>query len=425
VCSDPRVIAMTDILRFVGGIVLLAIGAMTTLPAPTHLLWTVSIAATEYGYWIAIAALLPLFPTRNQNAFGKLGAIFSLAAIPLLLMPVYRARLVAEELPRMFEATLGAERRARPDAAGDPRPEPLVLRELVRPLDLPAIRYEQRTFASHPDQPLTLDVYRPAYIHGLVPCVIVVHGGQWQAGDNTEFAALNAYLASRDYVVAAINYRLAPRWKFPASRDDVLAAVEYVKAHGAEFGVDPARLVLLGRSEGGQLALLAAYSGHDPAIRGVVSVYSPTNLRGAYEHPSPRALYDTRSVLESYLGSAPGAADQRYFDASPINFVTASTPPTLLIHGSRDQTIAIDQSAQLDERLLKAGVKHVFVKLPWATHGCDKSFGGPCGQIVLYAVERFVDSVTLPASSAPLAGRRGKAAPSPAPRPIARAAAGQ
>jgi acetyl esterase/lipase len=398
---------------------------MTALPPPTHETRALRIAATEYGYWNAIAALFPHLPNRNPTVVGKLGALFSLAAIPLLLLPVYRARQVADELPRVFEAKLGAERRARPDAAGDPRPEPLVMRELVRPLELPAIRYEERTFASHPDQPLTLDLYRPAYGHGAVPCVIGVHGGQWQSGSNAEFAALNAYLASRDYVVAAINYRLAPRWKFPASRDDVVAAVEYVKAHATEFGEDPTRLVLLGRSEGGQLALLAAYSTHDPAIRGVVSVYSPTDLRAAYDHPSPRALYDTRSVLEAYVGGAPAKADKQYYDASPVNFVSASTPPTLLIHGSRDQTIGIEQSAQLDERLMQAGVKHVFVKLPWATHGCDRSFGGPCGQIILYAVERFVDSVTLPPDPAPATGRRSKVAQKPVPRAISRASSSQ
>jgi acetyl esterase/lipase len=407
---------MTDILRFFGGAVLLAVAAMTALPAPTHLLWAVSIAATEYGYWIAVAALLPLFPTRRQGLLGKAGALFSLAAIPLLVLPVYRARLVAEELPRVFEAKLGAERRVRAEAAGDPRPGPLVMRELVRPLDLPAIRYEERTFAVHDDQTLTLDLYRPAYVHGAVPCVIVVHGGGWQSGDNTRFAALNAYLAGRDYVVAAINYRLAPRWKFPASRDDVLAAVGYIKSHAGEFGVDPSRLVLLGRAEGGQLALLAAYTNHDTAIKGVISVYSPTDLRTAYEHPSPRSLYDTRAMIETYVGGPPGSAEQQYHDASPVNFVSASTPPTLLIHGSRDQTIAIDQSAQLDERLLRAGVKHVFVKLPWATHGCDKSFGGPCGQIILYAVERFVDSVTLAAAPPPARKSRSRVAPR-SPRP--------
>ena len=414
---------MTDFLRFFGGAVLLAVAAMTALPAPTHLLWAVSIAATEYGYWLAIVALLPLFPTRKQGLVGKAGALLSLAAIPLLVLPVYRARLVAEELPRVFEAKLGAERRVRAEAAGDPRSEPLVMRELVRPLDLPAIRYEERTFAVHDDQTLTLDLYRPAYVHAAVPCVIVVHGGGWQSGDNTEFAALNAYLAGRDYVVAAINYRLAPRWKFPASRDDVLAAVAYIKGHASEFGVDPSRLVLLGRAEGGQLALLAAYSNHDPAIKGVVSVYSPTDLRTAYEHPSPRSLYDTRAMIETYVGGPPGAAEKQYYDASPINFVTAEAPPTLLIHGSRDQTIAIDQSAQLDERLLRAGVKHVFVKLPWATHRCDKSFGGPCGQIILYAVERFLDSVTLSTASAPTRTRRDRGVQKPAASPRSQRAA--
>jgi acetyl esterase/lipase len=414
---------MTDVLRFIGGAVILAIAAMTALPAPTHLLWALSIAATEYGYWIAVAALLPVIPTRKQTVLGKMGALFSLAAIPLLVLPVYRAHVMAEELPHVFEAKLGAERRVRAEAAGDPRPEPLVLRELVRPLDLPAIRYEERTFATHPDQTLTLDLYRPAYIHGTVPCVIVVHGGSWQTGSNAEFAALNAYLAGRDYVVAAINYRLAPRWKFPASSEDVKAAVEYIKTHAGEFGVDPSRLVLLGRAEGGQLALLAAYSTQDPAIRGVISVYSPTDLRAAYEHPSPRGLYDTRAVLETYVGGPPARADQQYRDASPVNFVTASAPPTLLIHGARDQTIAIDQSADLDRRLLQAGVKHVFVNMPWATHGCDKSFGGPCGQITLYAVERFLDSVTLPLASTPNRARRGKAAQAPAARGVQQHAA--
>ena len=108
-----------------------------------------------------------------------------------------------------------------------------------------------------------------------------------------------------------------------------------------------------------------------------------------------------------------------------MNFVSASTPPTLLIHGSRDQTIGIEQSAQLDERLMQAGVKHVFVKLPWATHACDKSFGGPCGQIILYTVERFLDSVTLPPAPSPASSRRSKVAQKPVPRSVSRASSGQ
>ena len=66
-------------------------------------------------------------------------------------------------------------------------------------------------FAVRENQKLSLDLFRPAYVHNPIPAVIVVHGGGWQGGDSMDYRALNAYLASRDYVVAAINYRSAPR----------------------------------------------------------------------------------------------------------------------------------------------------------------------------------------------------------------------
>jgi acetyl esterase/lipase len=374
-------------------------------------LWGASVAATEYGYWLAIAALLPLIPTRRQTIVGRVGAICSLLAMPILVLPVYRARTTGEELRKTFDAEFGTERRQRPPASGDPRPEPVVLQELVTPLKIPPVRFEERTFASYENQALTLDIYQPAYLHDAIPGVVVIHGGGWQHGDNSEFVALNAYLASRDYVVAAINYRLAPRWRFPAAAEDVKTALAYLKAHSSEFPLDPSRLTLLGRSEGGQLALLAAYTANDPAIRGVVSIYAPSDLAAAYAQPSPATLYDTRTLLERYVGGPPASEQQAYFAASPINFVTAASPPTLLLHGARDQMIPAAQSARLDDRLRDAGVKHVFVELPWATHGCDKSFGGPCGQITMFAVERFLDAVTIapPAPPAPAKGKHARA----------------
>jgi acetyl esterase/lipase len=402
---------MTDLLRFLGGIILLALAAMTALPAPHPLLWGASVAATEYGYWLAIAALLPLIPTRRQTMAGRIGALCSLLAIPFLVLPVYRARIAGDELKQTFDVEFGKERRQRPPASGDPRPEPVVLQELVTPLRIPAVRFEERTFASYEDQTLTLDIYHPAYLHDAIPAVIVIHGGGWQRGDNSEFVALNAYLASRDYVVAAINYRLAPRWKFPAAAEDVKSAIAYLKEHASEFPLDPTRLALMGRSEGGQLALLAAYTANDPSIRGVISIYAPSDLTAAYADPSPQPLYDTRGLLERYVGGPPSSEEKAYFAASPINFVTAASPPTLLVHGARDQMIPAEQSGRLDDRLRQAGVRHVFVELPWATHGCDKSFGGPCGQITMFAVERFLDAVTIapPVAPSPARGKHARA----------------
>ena len=107
------------------------------------------------------------------------------------------------------------------------------------------------------------------------------------------------------------------------------------------------------------------------------------------------------------MGGSPARVEQAYFDASPINFVSAGSPPTLLIHGLRDELVPPDQSARLDDRLQKAGVKHLLVSLPWATHGCDRSFAGPCGQLTTYAVERFLDAVTfVPPDPLPAAKRK-------------------
>ena len=394
---------MKNVLRFLGGLLFIGLAALTVAPAPTHLLWKASVAATEWGYWIAIAAILPLVPTRNQNKLAKMGGVMSLGAIALFVMPVVRASEMNSELPKAFNETFGFERRVRAHASEAARSEPLIFPELLRPLELPAVRFEERVFRTREDEKLTLDVYRPAYEHGPLPGLIVVHGGSWQSGSNAEFVALNAYLAGRDYVVAAINYRLSPPHPFPAGRDDVLAAIAYLKVNGKEFGVDPERLALLGRSSGGQLALLAAYTAGEAAIKGVISIYGPTDLQFGYEHPAASRLFDTREALTTYLGGSPADVSDAYFAASPINFVTSSSPPTLLIHGMRDGIVSPDESARLEARLQQAGVKHLFVKMPWATHGCDRSFGGPCGQVATYAVERFLDGVMIgpPAPEAP------------------------
>jgi acetyl esterase/lipase len=397
---------MTNALRFFGGLILFGIASLTTVPAPTRELWMASVFATEWGYWLAFAAILPLIPTRAATRLGRLGGVLSLGAIALFLVPVLRAQQLNSELPAAFEAAFGAERRQRGEFSEDPRQSPIVLPELIKPVSSRPVRFEERVFGRFDGQDLTLDIYRPGYEHGPVPALIVVHGGAWQSGDNSEGLALNGYLAARDYVVASINYRLAPRWRFPAARDDVLSAVAYLKVYASEFGIDPARIALLGRSAGGQLALLAAYTASEPSIRGVISIYGPTDLRFGYDHPAPKRLIDSRAVLESYLGGPPTTVDEAYFAASPVNFVTGSSPPTLLIHGLRDRMVAPEHSVQLAARLQQAGVKHLFVRLPWATHGCDRSFGGPCGQISTYAVERFLDHVM--ASPAPKPKPQGK-----------------
>ena len=386
---------MNDLLRLLGGCVFLALALLTTVVAPTQFLWKLSVAATEGGHWLAVGALVTAIPWRGQGRLGKLGGILGLGAAVLFAFPLYHAYKMNTDLPAMLNTSFGTERRDRGRFAEDLRSEPLVMFDLVTSVQSRPVRLEERVFSTAEGEKLTLDIYKPGYEHGPLPGLLVIHGGSWQSGNSKEFLALNGYLAARDYVVVSMNYRLAPKWKFPAGRDDVLSAIAYLKVYGKELGIDPTRLALLGRSAGGQLALLAAYTANEPAIRGVVSVYGPTDLKFGYERPASRLLLDTRGVLESYLGGPPAKVDDAYFAASPINFVNASSPPTLLIHGLNDGHVLPEESARLDARLTEAKVKHLFVRLPWATHGCDWSFSGPCGQITTYAIERFLDRVML------------------------------
>jgi acetyl esterase/lipase len=65
----------------------------------------------------------------------------------------------------------------------------------------------------------------------------------------------------------------------------------------------------------------------------------------------------------------------------------------LLIHGGRDELVFPAQSERLAARLAQAQRPHYFLRLPWATHGCDVHFSGPCGQISTYVIERFLAAV--------------------------------
>jgi acetyl esterase/lipase len=401
---------VANFVRFLGGLAFLGLAALTILPAPTRLLAALGIAATEWGYWFAFAALLPLVPTREVNRAARIGALSSLAAIALFILPIVRAHALNGELPAAFDARFGAERRQRTDFAEGQRPAPLVLAELLRPVQSRPIRFSTHEARALDGEMLTMDVYRPGYVHGPLPAVVVIHGGMWAPGNNSEFLGLNAYLAARDYVIVAPNYRQAPHSRFPTGRDDVLAAVAFVKVRAAELGVDAGRLAILGRSSGGGLALLTAYTAGDPAIRGAISLYGTTDLRFEYDHPPPRLLVDTRTLLEGYLGGPPAAAADAYFAASPVNFVSARTPATLLIQAMRDGVVGPEQASRLESRLQEAGVKHLTVRLPWAMHGCDRSFGGPCGQVATYAVERFLDSIMVGAPAVPSARSSGRQA---------------
>ena len=360
------------------------------------LISAVSRMAAEFGYCLIIPSMIALLPRLRGSSAGRLARVLNVVAIMLLATPPARAWETSQSLPERFVTALGPETRTRHRYADEQRKAPFVVTGLVRPTPSRPVRHERRVIDGAGGADVTIDIYRPAYVHEPIPAVIIVHGETWPGGVDRELVALNGYLAARDYLVIAMSNPLRTGRTFEAAREDLLITIDYVKAHASDLKLDATRLALMGRSVAGHLPLLVAYTAHDPSIRGVIAFYAPSDFASWYARAQPGGDIDTRAIIGDYLGVPHEPSLDVLDSASPIRSIRHGAPPTLLVHGLRDHLVPADQSERLAARLEQANVRHVLVRLPWASHVCDLNFVGPCGQITTYAVERFLDGVMSP-----------------------------
>ena len=364
---------------------LAALSSLTAIKAPDWSPWRLAVLSGEFGYLLApvpllIAAVAWLW--RGDGSGGAAATVLVCAvAFGLFLKPCVEAAQLGRTLSERMTAAFG--HREAPEAAfsfgGFFRSRPA------------AVSAETRTFSGE----LALDFFRaPGTDPRGVPCLVVIHGGGWDSGDRTQLATFNHWLVSRGYAVAAVSYRLAPKHIWPAQQEDVRAALAYLKTRAGELGIDPTRLVLLGRSAGGQIAEAAGYAANDPAIRGVVGLYAPSDMNFASVNAHEDDMLKSPTLMRQFLGGPPEAAPAAYDSASALPRVNGRTPPTLLIHGQLDALVWHRHSERLDAKLAEQGVPHVFLSLPWATHAFEYNLNGPGGQLTSYAVEWFLAAVT-------------------------------
>lgn len=365
-------------------VLLLICSPLVLVSAPTEWVWIVAIVAGEWGHYAALASLLLGAIAFGAGRTGLTTTFLAAVCSILYISPAVRAYVIGRALPARCTTAFG-------NTSATANPLELSVLFVGRRLD--EVRVTTHQYGKPDRKSLHLDLYRRADASEPQPLVIMIHGGSWNGGKKTQLSAINRHLAAKGYTVASINYRHAPKWRFPAPVDDVFAAIDFLRANAAQFGIDATRVVLIGRSAGGQLALSAGYSGRDAAIRGVVGFYAPTDLVLGYEKPSRRSVLDSQKALEAFLGGGPIENPVGYAAASPVQHVNAATPPTLLIHGELDPIVWPEHSDLLAARLKEAGRPHLFLSLPWATHGCDANINGPTGQLSLYAIERFLAAV--------------------------------
>ncbi len=220
---------------------------------------------------------------------------------------------------------------------------------------------------------LKLDLYRPTTKPAAaMPLVIWVHGGGWSKGTKANCPV--AWLAGRGYAVASMDFRLLPEHPWPAQIEDPVAALRWLRKEAGKYGYDAERTAAIGGSSGGHVVALWGTLPLPPEdkVKAVVDWYGPTDLLTM----PPNVLSEKRGRAE--LAKANGAVllggivmDQpdKAKAVSALHQVTKDDVPFLIMHGTADTSVPIDQSERLHAALKAAGVESTLKLLPGAGHG--------------------------------------------------------
>lgn len=209
----------------------------------------------------------------------------------------------------------------------------------------------------------------------LKPAIISVHGGRWRAGNRTDASSINVQQwAQFGYFAISIDYRLVGGSPAPAPQLDLLCAIRWVHAHADEYRIDPERVYLIGQSAGGQMVSLVATAGEAgfPRVGGWEKARS--DVRAVI---SVAGAYELNSLSWGNLWTpVDGKVEDSRSHASPLNHVTASTRPTLIIHSDDDKSVPVQQAADMVAKLQGAGVQHRYV------HFTDRGHMGITDEVI-------------------------------------------
>lgn len=234
---------------------------------------------------------------------------------------------------------------------------------------------------------LKMDLAKPSAGSTPCPALVCIHGGAWESGSKDGYAPFIGQFAAHGYVTAAVEYRFAPKYPWPAQIEDAKCAVRYLRAHAKELNIDPDKIAALGDSAGGHLALLLGLmdpkdglegKGGNPGVsskvQAVVNLFGPTDMRVWRVAPEAEKEFATNlgkgseKMLAEFLGTADRSAPVMVL-ASPVTYINAGDPPILTFHGTKDPIVSIDQAKLLHAALKKAGVRERLVVMEDQGHG--------------------------------------------------------
>jgi len=256
---------------------------------------------------------------------------------------------------------------------------------LPTPAELKTATYVRDVIYGHRDgMALTYDVFKPSKPNGALVVNMVSAGWRSSWGPPEERQARYQWLIDKGFTVVALHHSSAPRFQVPDAVKDIRLGLRHIKLHAADYGADPARIGVWGASAGGHLSLVAGLMADDgdPAatnplersgnrVRAVVAYFPPTDLDTLLGNRAKSGAIDFDDSLRASI--------------SPIHFVDARDPPTLIISGGADKGVPISQSETMHAALDKAGVENRLKIFPDADH--DFYVKGDPAKTDAYAVE--------------------------------------
>ncbi len=354
-------------------------------PSNDFIFWKAAIAAKEYGHWFALVTLLWVLAISRKSLPHKRflissSLIFSAGFLYPLTAAFYLENSYATSLQNIARDK-NAEKVDLIDFKG-----------LITGFDFEETERLKMEFVRYEDTALSLDFY-PAKSSKPAPWILIVHAGGWDSGSSDQLTFVNSLLADRGYGVVAINYRLAPRYTWPAQNEDVEKAVSFVRQNAVKLNLDPSRWVIMGRSAGGQIAGVSAYTFGDLPPKGFISLYAPTDLVYSWNHSRRGDILEPLDLLKNFLGGTLTDKRDNFESASPLRLARKDSPPTLILHGQMDTLVYPQHSKRLARTLREIGVPVAYMNFPWATHGFDFALRGPGGMIATRSILYFLSQV--------------------------------
>jgi acetyl esterase/lipase len=365
--------------------------------------WLVGELALHHVAWQAAATLVFAAFGALETPQGLAGLLVTAGSWGALLSAYERGRRAARPAVEAALAPLGA-------AADSGMPVHRVLRpfrmkrpgvERIRDLEYGPVLAGDRGRRNR------IDVIRPASppspARELRPALLQIHGGGWMVGEKeTQAQPLLHHLAERGWVCFASNYRLSPQATFPDHIVDVKRAIAWVRAHATEYGADPAFVCITGGSAGGHLAALAALSANDPAYQpgfeeADTRLSAAVPFYGVYDLVDRQRLRGRAQMVpmlaKRVFKCSPEANPDLWENASPLARIHADAPPFLVIHGTHDSLVFVEEARAFVAALReKSRAPVLYAEFPCAQHAFDM-FHSPRAAEAVHAVTAFLERV--------------------------------